>query len=283
MIVDSHCHAWEKWPYEPPVPDYWSRSVVEQLLYEMDLSGVDQATIVCAAIDHNPQNNAYVGRVVAEHPDRLHQIADLDCFWDATYHSQGAADRLRELCDRYPIKGFTHYVRGADDGWLTSDDGLAMFEVAAERRLLASIAAPPGWQASLRAVARRFESLPILCHHLAGIRPNDAQLQTNLREVMASAATPNILVKLSGFRYAAAASFDYPYSDVQWIVRTLYESFGPRRLCWGSNFPVERPFTTYRQTIEVLRTHSPFISSDDAELILGRTLADLLAGDRDFN
>ncbi len=283
MIVDSHCHAWERWPYEPSVPDHESRSAVEQLLYEMDLSGVDQATIVCAAIDHNPQNNTYVGRVVSEHPERLHQIADLDCHWSDTYHSAGAADRLRELCDRFPIKGFTHYVRGDDDGWLTSDDGLAMFAVATERGLLASIAAPPGWQRSLRAVAQRFESLPILCHHLAGLRPTDEHLHSSLREVMASAASPNILVKLSGFRYAAALPYDYPYSDVEWIIRTLYETFGPRRLCWGSNFPVERPFTTYRQTIEVLRTHSPFISDDDADLILGRTLAELLSGDRNFD
>lgn len=282
MIVDSHCHAWERWPYEPSVPDHRSRAAVEQLLHEMDLSGVDQATIVCAAIDHNPDNNGYVGPVVAEHPGRLHQIADLDCFWSDTYHVSGAADRLRALCDRFPIKGFTHYVRGDDDGWLTSDEGIAMFEVAAERGLLASIAAPPAWQASLRTVARRFESLPMLCHHLAGIRPNDPQLQSSLREVMASASTPNIMVKLSGFRYATEATFDYPYPDVQWIVRTLYECFGPRRLCWGSNFPVERPFTTYRQTIEVLRTHSPFISGDDAELILGGTLADLLSGERRF-
>ena len=21
MIIDSHCHAWARWPYDPPVPD----------------------------------------------------------------------------------------------------------------------------------------------------------------------------------------------------------------------------------------------------------------------
>lgn len=283
MIVDSHCHAWERWPYEPTVPDPGSRASVEQLLFEMDANGVDEATIVCAAIDHNPENNDYVARSISEHSDRLHQIADLDCRWSDTYHVPGAADRLRQLCDTYPIAGFTHYVREDDDGWLTSDDGLAMFEVAAERGLLASVAAPPGWQRSLREVAERFESLPILCHHLAGIRPHAADVETSLREVLASASCPNILVKVSGFRYAAAADYDYPYADVEWVIRTLYESFGPRRLCWGSNYPVERPFTTYRQTIEVLRTHAPFIPAGDVELILGGTLGALLAGERNFS
>src|SRR5215216_491670 len=40
MIVDSHCHAWRTWPYQPPVPGPTSRGTVEQLLWEMDQHGV---------------------------------------------------------------------------------------------------------------------------------------------------------------------------------------------------------------------------------------------------
>ena len=43
--------------------------------------------------------------------------------WWPTYHTAGAADRLREAAERYPLVGFTHYV-GAPDGWFTSPDGL---------------------------------------------------------------------------------------------------------------------------------------------------------------
>lgn len=84
MIVDSHCHAWDYWPYEPAVPDPGERGRIEQLLNEMDLNGVDQAFVVCAQIDHNPENNAYVAAQVALHPTRLHQVADVDCSWSPT-------------------------------------------------------------------------------------------------------------------------------------------------------------------------------------------------------
>ena len=84
MIIDSHCHAWTRWPYQPPVPDDEQRGRVEQLLHEMDINGVDQAMIVCAQIDHNPANNDYIGQLVAKHPERLHQLADVDCSWSAT-------------------------------------------------------------------------------------------------------------------------------------------------------------------------------------------------------
>ena len=50
MIVDSHCHAWRTWPYQPPVPDPEGRGTVEQLLFEMDGAGVDRAAVVCARI-----------------------------------------------------------------------------------------------------------------------------------------------------------------------------------------------------------------------------------------
>ena len=110
-VIDSHCHAWTCWPYSPPVPDPRTCARVEHLLYEMDDCGVDQALIVCARIKHNPRNNDYIATEVAQHPGRLHQAADLDCEWTATYHRPGAARRLREMAQRWPLKAFTHYLR----------------------------------------------------------------------------------------------------------------------------------------------------------------------------
>ena len=64
-ILDCHCHAWGRWPYLPPVPDEDTRGAVELLLFEMDQNGVEQAAIVCAAIDHNADNVEYVSRARA--------------------------------------------------------------------------------------------------------------------------------------------------------------------------------------------------------------------------
>src|SRR5258707_15399785 len=111
MIIDSHCHAWTYWPYQPPVPDPEHRGKIEQLINEMDLNGVDQAFVVCAQIDHNPENNNYIAQQVARFPARLHQVVDLDSEWSPLYHQAGAADRLRRMVDQWPIKGFTHYLK----------------------------------------------------------------------------------------------------------------------------------------------------------------------------
>ncbi|HEX5418079.1 MAG TPA: amidohydrolase family protein [Chloroflexota bacterium] len=276
MIIDSHCHAWRYWPYRPEVPDPTGRGLVEQLLFEMDQNGVDQAAVVCARIDHNPDNNDYIADCVRRYPDRLHQIADVDCSWSATYHAPGAANRLAEAVERYQLKGFTHYVSGDDDGsWYLSPEGLAFFHVAAERQQIASLAWPARLQPVLRQLAGRFPSVPFLCHHLAGARVgNDA----TLAEILASARLPNINIKLSGFHYASKLAWEYPYSDCAPIIRALYEHYGPGRLCWGSDYPVVRRFMTYQHALEAFRTHCAFVPAEHQALILGENLRRMLGG-----
>ena len=281
MIIDSHCHAWETWPYQPPVPDPDSRGRIEQLLFEMDACGVDRAAIVCANIDHNPANDDYIAEEVRKRPDRFVQIADVDSFWSATYHTPGAAQRMAAAAERWPLAGFTHYLAAEDDGsWLTSPAGMEFFAVAAERGLIASIFARPYHLAHLRQVAAACPSMPFLLHHLGFIAPDSPDPTTALDQILRCADVPNLYVKVSGFYYSAKAKYDYPYLETHWIVRAIYSSFGARRLCWGSDYPVVRPYMTYRQALDALRLHCSFIPEADLPPILGDNLHALLEARR---
>ena len=275
MIIDSHTHAWEFWPYEPPVPDAESRGRAEQLLWEMDRNGVDKAVLICARIEHNPGNNDFVAESVRAHPDRLVQFADVDCSWSDTYHTPGAADRLAEAAERYQLKGFTHYLK-SDVEWFESAEGNRFFETADELGLIASLALGPAWQPALRQLAQRFPHIPFLCHHMAGARAGEDPPHPNLKEILRSAEVPNIYIKLSGFHYVSQVSWDYPHFDAHWIVRELYGQFGAHRLCWGSDYPVVRTNMTYQHALEAFRTHCSFIPGPDRERILGGNLQALL-------
>jgi predicted TIM-barrel fold metal-dependent hydrolase len=280
-ILDCHCHAWERWPYLPPVPDADTRGAVELLLFEMDQHGVEQAAIVCAAIDHNADNVEYVSRARArargELGGRLHVVADLDCTWHDTYHTPGAAERLRALADDHELVGFTHYLGERNDGWLRSEEADAVFALAAQRRLIVSLGAPPQWQADLRPLAARHPSVPVLCHALGVFSAAEGLDSPGLAEVLASAAVPNILLKVSGLHYVSARAWDFPWPDAVAGLERLHDAYGPDRLCWGSDFPACTRYTTFRQTLEVLRSHCPFLSAADLRLILGENLRRLLA------
>jgi L-fuconolactonase len=275
-IVDSHCHAWRRWPYPPLVPDEDSRGTVDQLLYEMDAHGVAQAVVVCAAIENNPDNVEYVAFARDRHPRRLHLVADVDCWWSSTYHRPGSAERLAALDDRYRLAGFTHYLSDRNDGWLRTTEADELFAAAAERGLIVSLGASPAWQADLRVIADRHPSVPVLCHSLAGLRTGDAGAKAEIAEVIASAAVANIYVKAAGFHYSAARGWDYPWPDAISFLAELCNAYGAERLCWGSDFPASTRFCTFRQSLEVVRCHCPFLNAGELRLVLGETLLRLL-------
>jgi predicted TIM-barrel fold metal-dependent hydrolase len=275
-ILDSHCHAWRRWPYQPPVPDEEQRGSSDQLIFEMDANGIGQALVVCASIDENPDNLDYVADACRRHPSRLQMVADLDCVWSDTYHAPGSAARLADLCDRYALAGFTHYLGDRNDGWLRSDDAHDVFTLASQRGLIVSLGADPCWQADLRLVASRHPDVAVLCNSLGGIWVGPEGTR-GLEEVLASAAVTNIHLKLAGFHYACADGWDYPWQPTMPALERIYEAYGPRRFCWGSDFPAATRFCTYRQSLEVVRTHCRFIAPRDLPGVLGGNLRRLLA------
>tara|TARA_B100000029_G_scaffold188640_1_gene186292 strand:- start:101980 stop:102819 length:840 start_codon:yes stop_codon:yes gene_type:complete len=275
MIIDCHSHAWNYWPYLPEPPDAKSRGGVEMLLHEMDTVGVDKAILVCARIDHNSDNNEYVAECVQRYPSRFIQFADVDCSWTDTYHIPGGAKRLAETVEKYRTKGFTHYLKN-DINWLESKEGLKFFDKAAELNQIASLALNPSWMPSLRKLALQFPTIPFMCHHMAGLTADEPLPKPMLKEVIKSSEITNIYIKLSGFQYVSNNYWEYPYTDCNSVVHQLFKNFGPRRLCWASNYPPVSLATTYRQSLEAVRKHCASFIGENMDLILGGNMERLL-------
>ncbi|MDR0417762.1 MAG: amidohydrolase [Propionibacteriaceae bacterium] len=277
MIVDAHTHIWPRWPYRPDVPDSATRGSHANLIAQMDACGVGQALVVNARIEHADDNNDYGAEAAAAHPGRLRQIIDVDSRFGPDYHRPGAPERLRAAIERYRPTGLSHYLAPErNDGWLLSDEGLAFFRTAAEAGLLVSLAAPPIWLDDLRAVAERFPELPLLVNHLGVVMLHPEGVEAGLRLVLDRRDLPNLLVKVSGYYYGSERPWDYPYRDRLDIVRAFYETWGPGRMVWASDWPSLLPHHTYRQGLEVLREHAGFLTAADRELILGGTLHAIL-------
>jgi predicted TIM-barrel fold metal-dependent hydrolase len=120
--------------------------------------------------------------------------------------------------------------------------------------------------------------MPLLCHHMSGLKANEPSPYPKLKEVLASAALPNIYLKLSGFAYVSNDNnkAEYPYKDIRWIYEQCYEKFGTK-MVWGSDYPVVNFFMTYQQSLEAFRRHCDFVTAADRNAILGGTLAGLLS------
>ena len=276
MIIDAHCHAWQHWPYQPAVPDTHTRASTQQLLWEMDQAGVARAVLIAADIDHNPDNNGYTAACAQASSGRLLAFPALDCRWQATHHSPGADARLRAVARQFNPAGFTHYLHeDRDPAWLLSPDGLAFFAAADDLQLIVSLACGARQMPTVCALAARFPGTPFLIHHLGRVKVEPFD-EDGLQALLHAALTPNIHVKLSGFGYALFDGWNFPCRPTQPLVKALYEQFGASRLCWGSDYPVSQRYMTYRQTLEIVRSHCRFIPDAEMRQVLGGTLQSLL-------
>lgn len=276
-IIDAHCHAWRHWPYQPPVPDPTSRANADRLLWEMDQSVVASAILISASIDHNPDNADYSATCARSSGGRLLAFPDVDCRWHPTHHSFGAEQRLHAVVRRLQPIGFTHYLfEDRDPSWLLSADGLTFFSAASARRLVVSLACGARQMPTVAKLADRFPDIPFLIHHLGRVKANPVD-GDGLRLLLAAASSPNIHIKLSGFGYAVDAGWDFPCTDTQPVVKALYEHFGASRLLWGSDYPVSQRYMTYRQTLEIVRTHCAFIPENEMRQVLGGNMQALIS------
>jgi predicted TIM-barrel fold metal-dependent hydrolase len=274
MIVDAHCHAWAHWPYQPPVPDPETRGSAAQLLWELDQNGVSRAVVICAGIGRNDDNNDDVHRAARASGGRLVAFCDLDSRWSATHHVPGAPGRWRVALDRFRPLGVTHYLHeDADPGWLAGAEGQACLSLLEERGVILSLACGPRQVPAIARAVAAHPCLVVLIHHLGRVRAGDDEA---LAAVLAGAAAPNLYVKASGFGYGVENGWDYPLPAMQDILRALRDAYGAHRLCWGSDYPVVRRFMTYRQSLEIVRTHCAFLSPEEKRMVLGGTMAGLL-------
>ena len=151
-----------------------------------------------------------------------------------TARERGQAARARRP---YPIAGFTHYVEDRNDGWLRSDEAEEVFALAAERRLIVSLGAALRGRGS--AAARRPPSdVPVLCHTSAA--SGGRGRFGGLAEVMASAAVPNIYLKVAGLHDTSAAGWDYPWPDVSRCSGASSTPTGRRGSAGARIFPPRR-------------------------------------------
>lgn len=275
MIVDSHCHIWNRWPYQPPVPDPESRSRAEQLIWHMDQNGVDHAVVIAAAIGDNPANAADAFEATERFPGRLTVFPDLECRWSPDYQRPGSKDRLRAALDRWGMKGFTTYLTEEEDGsWLLGNEGDAFFTLTETMGLVASLSLMPHQLPACGELARRHPGLLILLHHHAFFGPRSGTTMADRELAEAVATQPNVFVKLSGLGNVAGPEDDYPYTGLTWIKSLMLELF-PDRTVWGSDFPVSSRHMTYRQSLNVVRNHGNIAPATEAD-VLGNTMARLL-------
>ena len=91
-----------------------------------------------------------------------------------------------------------------------------------------------------------------------------------MKGTLALAKYPNVSVKLSSV--ANHSHEDYPYRDINVHVRRVFDAYGPQRCHWGSDMTRALARATYRQRVTHFTEALDFLSEDDKDLVMGRSL-----------
>ena len=81
---------------------------------------------------------------------------------------------------------------------------------------------------------------------------------------------PKVFVKISHTWSLSKES--YPWLDSQLLVKRLYDTFGPQRLMWATDWPIAKDRASYPQRLTVVRDQMKFLNADDKSWILSKTV-----------
>ncbi len=271
LIVDAQVHIWaadtlaRPWPpgqghrAHRPVP--FSR---DDLLAEMDAAGVSRVVIVppswegdrndlaLAAARLHPDRFAVMGRPPLAHPDPR------------------ALDGWREQTGMLGIR-VTTACAGAR-ALFTEPEGDWLW-AAAERNGLPAMVSTPGLLPEIGRLAERHPGMRFVIDHLGLVRDGkDEAAFGDLVNLLALAKHPNVAAKASALpRYSSEA---YPYRRLHPFLRRVFDSFGPRRLFWGTDL-TGIP-CTYKQAVGLFAEELPWLGGDDLDWVMGRAICEWL-------
>jgi L-fuconolactonase len=291
MVLDTHTHAWG-----PPTQDHpWiNRSLVEdlashfstnivytanRLLADMDEAGINEAVVVGYPIT-DWTDNWYTAKVAKEN-ERLYAVSMIDQFAD------NAAVKLRDMMAHDRMLGFR---LGAacpysemwerfdyEQTWLRDAvDETEFWMAARETDALIQIMAHTS---QLDQALKLIETYPDLAyafdHYAHADAADDPEDSYDLLEPLAE--YDRVAVKIS--EVAHTSNEEYPYKDTFDHLRWLLDTFGRKRVVWGSDFPnVSHPKfggMDYKETLSWLN-EVPFLSDRDREYLTGDAFRDLV-------
>lgn len=160
--------------------------------------------------------------------------------------------KLREGPGGEHLVGIRHQVQGEPDpSWLVRPDVLRGLTAVADSGLVYDLLVKPHQLPAAVEVAGRLPGLTFVLDHLGKPPIASGELEPWAGEVRRLAALPNTVCKLSGLVTEADWN-SWSVADLVPYADTVLDAFGPRRLMYGSDWPVCQLASDYVEVIDVV-------------------------------
>jgi len=268
MILDAHHHIWRldrtPWLQGPEVPRIFGAYeplrrdyTIEEYLGDAQPCGVVKSVFVQVNVAprEEVEEAAWVQSVADTHgfPHGITAFADLAATdVGAVLDRLVAAGNLRAIRQQLHWHANPQYRFAPRPDVMNDADWRNGLTEVGQRGLLFELQVFPEQMADAFQLALSFRNTTFVLLH-AGMLVDRTQSGWDLwRQGMSRlAACPNVFVKLSGL-----GTFERACTEASWkpLIERTIDIFGTDRCLFGSNFPIEKLWTSYAQLIEVFQS-----------------------------
>jgi L-fuconolactonase len=250
-VIDTHLHFWDfpryhgydQWLHNQPAIN--RAFMPEELKPQFDACGVNKGVLIEATRGVHALNLWWLG--LAEQYDFIGAMV-------AGLYLE--ADDLNARLDEYSESPYFVGIRTALAGpaatWPDNPATQRGLRELARRDLSLDLLEGYPHFAAVQQIAEQHPNLRIILDHCGNPPINEGQLDAWAQALAPLAATPNIVVK-----YSSLLLYMQPQTvnraRMQPVADFLVKTFGPERLLWGSNWPVELMGGSYAQAFAMLR------------------------------
>jgi L-fuconolactonase len=281
--VDAHVHVFralsERYP-RPAHPMFppEMEAPVEALLSTMDAHGIDHAVLVPLS-----EHDEYLQECLSSHRETFAGIGVLDP------QRSRDADHVRRRFSEVGIRGLrVHQLGEVSAARAESLATWPVLEALYELRGILWLYVPGEQLKLLPLVLERMPGLSVVLNHLGWGLPDEFDTDELGRPRIPGPIPPptlSIVCDLARYRAVhvmfsgeyAFSERDFPYPDLNGVVRAIYESYGAERMLWASDYPWIKQQPGYGPQLGLVDHYLPDIRPAERAAIMGGTAAHLFA------
>jgi len=266
IVVDAHHHFWDPgrfgYPWMSPETKVLARPFLPR-----DLKGLIAEVGVTRTVLVQTISSLDETRWFLKLAEANEFIAGVVGWVDL--RSSDLPNVLDEFTSHPKFKGVRHQVEDEpDESWLIREDVLHGLGELARRNIPYDLLVRTPHLKFVPKIARRFPNLRMVIDHIAKPPIARGEMKEWVRELAPVAKIPNVLCKLSGM-ITEADWKGWKVQNLAPYVDFVIEKFGPKRLMFGSDWPVCLLAGSYRQVWETLQELLYSVSGEDKSRVFG--------------
>ena len=274
--IDSHQHFWRF----DPIRDSWiddEMSVIQRDFLPEDLSPVLRENNFdgCVAVqaDQSEEQNAFLLELAAENSFIKGIVGWIDL------RSENIVESLQFYKGYEKIKGFRHVLQGESDRALMLNSEFKRgIKALGSEGYTYDILIFPDQLAYIPEFVSSFSDQKFVIDHIAKPPIKDQKIEDWAKDIRVLAQYEHVLCKVSGM-VTEADWRNWKKEDFTPYLDVIFETFGPERLMYGSDWPVCLVAAEYKNMLSIVSDYISALSENEQNLFWGGNAARFYALD----